>query len=341
MLPASRATALVVALHLFAGGAGTATAFAPPLPLQHRAPRAGLDAHGAAFRRPALRQARAAPTRMVVLGGNSSPDDIRFESYSYELDGGKPLVVGLAGGTGSGKSTMMDVILRELVSHTPRNAGDEVAFLSHDNYYRHRTDLSAAERERINFDHPDSLETDLMVKHLSQLLEGKAVECPVYDFATHLRKEHETIRVEPRPIILVEGILIFTDPALREMMNLKIYVDVEADRRILRRIERDLHERDRSFDSVVSQYLETVKPMHDMYVEPSKKHADLIVPHGARNVAAIQVLLERLRAHLRATQQFQNKTSGPSTHAADADGALGGKAFVRVQQDAHTHHDVH
>ena len=112
MLPASRATALVVALHLFAGGAGTATAFAPPLPLQHRAPRAGLDAHGAAFRRPALRQARAAPTRMVVLGGNSSPDDIRFESYSYELDGGKPLVVGLAGGTGSGKSTMMDVILR-------------------------------------------------------------------------------------------------------------------------------------------------------------------------------------------------------------------------------------
>jgi len=192
MLPASRATALVVALHLFAGGAGTATAFAPPLPLQHRAPRAGLDAHGAAFRRPALRQARAAPTRMVVLGGNSSPDDIRFESYSYELDGGKPLVVGLAGGTGSGKSTMMDVILRcvavlrlgrlavcgafavcvavlracgewpccappvltvlesacacacrELVSHTGGNAGDEVAFLSHDNYYRHRTGCCA------------------------------------------------------------------------------------------------------------------------------------------------------------------------------------------------------
>jgi uridine kinase len=128
-----------------------------------------------------------------------------------------------------------------------------------------------------------------MVEHLKELLQGRAVECPIYDFATHLRKENETIRVEPRPIILVEGILIFCDSELRDRMDLKVYVDVEADKRILRRIGRDLVQRGRSFDSIVSQYLETVKPMHDRYVEPSKQYADLIVPFGGKNVAAIQV----------------------------------------------------
>jgi len=145
-----------------------------------------------------------------------------------------------------------------------------------------------------------------MVEHLKELLQGRAVECPIYDFATHLRKENETIRVEPRPIILVEGILIFCDSELRDRMDLKVYVDVEADKRILRRIGRDLVQRGRTFDSIVSQYLETVKPMHDRYVEPSKQYADLIVPFGGKNVAAIQVLLERLKAHLRNNFAWQN-----------------------------------
>ena len=221
-----------------------------------------------------------------------------FTKVDFDSPAGKPLVVGLAGGTGSGKSTMKDIILRELVSCFPaeQNPDALVATLSHDNYYKHRPDLSDGERDQINFDHPDSLETELMVHDLKQLLAGKPVECPVYDFATHLRRQDTVLHVEPRPIILVEGILIFTNEDLRNLMNLRVYVDVEADRRILRRIERDLVDRGRSFQSIVSQYLTTVKPMHDTYVEPSKMHADLIVPHGAHNSVAVQVRVDRCTA---------------------------------------------
>ena len=215
-----------------------------------------------------------------------------LQSYTPDETDGRSLVIGLAGGTGSGKTTIKEVILDELWQPTSVTGEEEitnVAVLSHDNYYRHRPDLTDEERDKINFDHPDSLETALMVEHLNELLQGRAVECPIYDFATHLRKENETTRVEPQPIILVEGILIFCDQELRNRMDLKIYVDVEADKRILRRIGRDLVQRGRTFDSIVSQYLETVKPMHDRYVEPSKQYADLIVPFGGKNVAAIQV----------------------------------------------------
>lgn len=253
-----------------------------------------------------------------------------LQSYIPDHRDGKSLVVGLAGGTGSGKTTIKDTILEQLVQEgggaTPAlggvaEAADNVAVLSHDNYYKHRPDLSDEERDKINFDHPDSLDTLLLVQHLQELIDGKAVECPVYDFATHLRKEHETIRVEPRPIILVDGILIFCDKALRELMNLRIYVDVEADRRILRRIRRDLVQRGRSFDSIVSQYLETVKPMHDRFVEPSKQYADLIVPFGGRNVAAIQVLLEKLKSHLRNNFAYLNSQAHQET-VFDSDGKI-------------------
>mmetsp|Transcript_40871 Transcript_40871/g.81879 ORF Transcript_40871/g.81879 Transcript_40871/m.81879 type:complete len:352 (-) Transcript_40871:24-1079(-) len=215
-----------------------------------------------------------------------------LQSYIPDQRDGKPLVIGVAGGSGSGKTTIKDVLVEQL-------SMENVAVLPHDNYYRHRPDLSDEERDQINFDHPESLETELMVEHLKQLLEGKSVKIPVYDFATHLRKTDETRLIEPRPIILVEGILILQNELLLPLMHLRVYVDVEADRRLIRRIDRDMLERGRSFASIVHQYLSTVKPMHDMFVEPSKHNADLIIPFGGRNVAAIQVLLERLKTHLR------------------------------------------
>jgi len=218
---------------------------------------------------------------------------------------------------------------------------DNVAVLSHDNYYKHRPDLSDEERDKINFDHPDSLDTALMCHHLKELLDGRAVECPIYDFATHLRKVNETTRVEPRPIILVEGILIFCDKELREAMDLRIFVDVEADRRILRRIGRDLVQRGRTFQSIVTQYLETVKPMHDQYVEPSKQYADLIVPFGHRNVAAIQVLLENLKSHLRNNFAYVNSQSlHKEGMVFDSDGELilqeGGADYLSAPRSENT-----
>ena len=195
-------------------------------------------------------------------------------------------IVGIAGGTGSGKTT----IARKLVEALPP---EQVVLLQHDSYYRSRTDLSFSERERLNFDHPSSLESELLLAHLKELLEGKPVAVPVYDYATHLRKT-ETRLVHPAKVIIVEGILLFSEADLRQLFNLKIYVDTDADLRVLRRIERDLLERRRSFEQVRDQYFDTVRPMHLQFVEPSKRYADVIIPEGGHNQVALDLVTARL-----------------------------------------------
>jgi uridine kinase len=197
------------------------------------------------------------------------------------------LVVGIAGATGSGKTT----VARRLTEELPRGS---VALLQHDSYYRDRADLSYAERCELNFDHPDALETSLMVEHLQQLREGKAVRVPIYDFTTH-RRQPETQRLEPGAVVVVEGILVLADPDLRAMLDIKVFVDTDADIRVFRRIRRDIEQRGRSFDSVRKQYYSTVRPMHQQFVEPSKRWADVIVPEGGRNQVALDLLTARLR----------------------------------------------
>ncbi len=201
-----------------------------------------------------------------------------------------PVLIGVAGGSGSGKTTVSQTILE-------RVGRDRIAYLQHDAYYRDRAALPWAERARINYDHPDSLETDLLVEHLKELRACRAVDVPVYDFAQHVRKT-ETRRTVPRPVILVEGILIFVDRALREMFDIKIFVDTDADVRFLRRLQRDIAERGRTMDSVVSQYMETVRPMHLEFVEPSKRYADIIIPEGGFNQIAIDMVVARINAML-------------------------------------------
>jgi uridine kinase len=198
------------------------------------------------------------------------------------------LVIGIAGGSGSGKSTVADA----LASALPPTS---VAILRHDSYYRDRPDLSLEQRNRVNYDHPHALETALLVEHLQHLKAGNAVEVPIYDFKTH-RRLPETERLEPSPIIIVEGILVFVDEHLRREIDIKIFVDTEADIRAIRRIRRDMRLRGRDFESVRKQYYETVRPMHVEFVEPSKRTADLIIPEGGENRVAIDVLVARLRA---------------------------------------------
>jgi uridine kinase len=202
----------------------------------------------------------------------------------------KPLVIGIAGGTGSGKTTVAMTILR-------RVGADRIAFLPHDAYYRNLSRLSLAERSKINYDHPDSLETELMIEHIHQLLEWRAIELPVYDFATHLRLP-QTVRVDPQHIILVEGILIFYETELSKLFDIKIYVDTDADIRFIRRLQRDISERGRTTESVVQQYLETVRPMHMEFVEPSKRNADVIIPEGGFNAVALDMVVSRIEALL-------------------------------------------
>ena len=202
----------------------------------------------------------------------------------------QPVLIGVAGGSGSGKTTVSRAIL-------DRVGRDRIVYLQHDAYYRDRGSLPMAERARINYDHPDSLQTDLLVEHLRQLRACRAIDLPQYDFAQHIRKA-ETRRVEPQPIILVEGILIFGDRALREMFDIKIFVDTDADLRFIRRLQRDLAERGRTMDSVVDQYTETVRPMHLEFVEPSKRYADLIIPEGGFNQIAIDMVVARINAML-------------------------------------------
>ena len=199
------------------------------------------------------------------------------------------LVIGIAGGTGSGKTTLMDNLVKRF--------GDRVTVLSHDNYYRRRDDMTLEERQKVNYDEPAALETDLMARHLDLLRRGQAVSCPVYDFKNHNRSDR-TITVEPRPVIIVEGILIFEDEALRDLMDIRIFVDTDADVRLCRRIARDVGQRGRTLESVLDQYQTTVKPMHEKYVEPSKKHANLVVPEGGRNYVALDMILSRIQRHL-------------------------------------------
>jgi uridine kinase len=200
------------------------------------------------------------------------------------------LLIGVAGGSGSGKTTVSHAILE-------RVGRDRIAYLQHDAYYRDRSALPPAERARINYDHPDSLETDLLIEHLKQLRAGHAIEMPQYDFAQHIRKA-ETRRVEPRAVILVEGILIFADRALRDLFDIKIFVDTDPDLRFLRRLQRDIAERGRTVESVIAQYLETVRPMHLEFVEPSKRYADVIIPEGGFNTIAIDMVVARINALL-------------------------------------------
>jgi len=202
----------------------------------------------------------------------------------------KPIVFGVAGGTASGKTTVALTILDAV-------GAARVAYLPHDAYYRDRPDLSLEERALVNYDHPNSLETKLLEKHIRHLLAGKAVHVPVYDFSHH-RRTDETVLVEPSPIILVDGILIFTKRRLRELMDIKVFVDTDSDVRFIRRLKRDMEERERSLDSVVQQYLETVRPMHLKFVEPSKRFADVIIPGGGLNQVAIDMVVSRLHAML-------------------------------------------
>ena len=186
------------------------------------------------------------------------------------------ILIGIAGGSGSGKSTFTNRLKAEF--------GDEGAVLYHDNYYRRQDDVPFEERKKVNYDHPDSLETDLMVRHLAELKAGRAIDCPVYDYSQHNRSDR-FIHVEPKKIILVEGILLLADPRVRDLIDIKIYVEADADERICRRIIRDVKERGRDIDNVVSQYLTTVKPMHYLYVEPTRSTADIIINSGMNNVA--------------------------------------------------------
>lgn len=202
-----------------------------------------------------------------------------------------PLVIGIAGGSGSGKTTVAQEILQ-------RVGPDRIAFLQHDSYYKDLSGLPPAQRIQVNFDHPNSLETDLLIQHIASLRDGKPVEVPIYDFSTHSRTS-QTYTVQPRMVILVEGILIFTEAALRDMFDVKIFVDTDSDLRFIRRLERDLTERGRTTESVIKQYQATVRPMHMEFVEPSKRYADVIIPEGGHNTAALDMVVARIEALLK------------------------------------------
>ena len=199
------------------------------------------------------------------------------------------LVIGIAGGTGSGKTTLMNNLIQRFEG--------SVTVLSHDNYYRRNDHLTYEERCKINYDEPAALETDLMARHLDALRHGQTIQCPVYDFAQHNRSD-ETITISPKSVIIVEGILIFENQELRDLMDIKIFVDTDADVRLCRRIKRDVNKRGRSLESVLTQYQQTVKPMHEKYVEPSKKYADIVVPEGGKNQVALDMIMLRIQKHL-------------------------------------------
>ena len=200
------------------------------------------------------------------------------------------VIIGIAGGSGSGKTTLTNRLWKQF-------GPDEVSVLNHDSYYKRHDELPYEERCKLNYDHPDSFDTPLLVEHLKALRAGQPVKVPIYDYSIHNRTDR-TVTVYPAPVIIVEGILIFASPELCEQMDMKVYVDTDADVRILRRIMRDVKQRGRTLDSVVEQYLTTVKPMHEQFVEPSRRKADLIVPEGGRNPVALQLLIQWVATHL-------------------------------------------
>ncbi len=202
----------------------------------------------------------------------------------------KTIVIGIAGGTGSGKTTLTHKLRAQF-------GANEVSVINHDSYYKRHDELPYEQRCKLNYDHPDSFDTPLLIEHLEKLRGGESVEVPVYDYSIHNRSDR-TMRVNPAPVVIVEGILIFASPELCRLMDLKVFVDTDADVRILRRIVRDVKDRGRTLDSVVSQYLTTVKPMHEQFVEPSKRKADLIVPEGGQNLVALDMLIKWVSTHL-------------------------------------------
>ena len=199
------------------------------------------------------------------------------------------IIIGIAGGTGSGKTT--------LTRHLKDHFGPEVTVIGHDSYYRRQEGKTYEERALQNYDHPDAFETDLLVRHLRELREGRSTQCPVYSYVDHNRTD-KTTEIFPTKVLIVEGILIFQDPVLREMFDIKIFVETDADERILRRCLRDVEERGRTLRSVVTQYLTTVKPMHEQYVEPSRKYADIVVLEGGHNLVALEMIMQRIQSHI-------------------------------------------
>ncbi len=202
-----------------------------------------------------------------------------------------PLVIGIAGGSGSGKTTVAQQILN-------RVGANQIAFIQHDSYYKDLGGLPPTQHANINFDHPNSLDTNLLIQHIVSLRDGKAVEVPIYDFSTD-RRTNQTFRIEARRVIVVEGILIFVEPTLRELFDVKIFVDTDLDIRFIRRLERDITERGRTTESVIKQYETTVRPMHLEFVEPSKRYADIIIPQGGFNTAAMDMVVARIEALLK------------------------------------------
>ncbi len=200
-----------------------------------------------------------------------------------------PYVIGVAGGTGSGKTTLANNLLDAFT--------DEALILSHDYYYLPHDDMTLEERQKLNYDHPNAFETDLMIRDVQKLRSFEPIDRPQYSFVEHTRLT-ETVHVEPKPLVILEGILLFENQALLDLMDIKVYVDTDADIRLIRRLLRDVKERGRSLDSVINQYMNTVKPMHEQFVEPSKKNADIIIPEGGQNQVALQMLIDRLDAML-------------------------------------------
>lgn len=199
------------------------------------------------------------------------------------------ILIGIAGGTGSGKTT--------LTRHLKKHFGPDVTVIGHDSYYKLQEGKTYEERAQVNYDHPSAFDTDLLIEHLKELKEGRSIQCPVYSYADHNRTG-ETVEIFPTKVIIVEGILIFQNPTLREMFDIKIFVETDADERILRRALRDVEERGRTLQSVVTQYLTTVKPMHEQYVEPSRKYADIVVLEGGHNLVALEMIMQRIQNHI-------------------------------------------